>query len=507
MNIYKYKLIAFLLFFMLIVGGAGLYLSIQKGRNKDSFSPYRLVPLNSQVLVELHTPKDLQPFYKDFYSSEECFSASSLVENVLDVFSREVDFEDPLIFICDSLNSLDGETFIIPYKKHYKKRIASYLKETSAQFTSPKVFTYRDVEMLIYPLKNGGFLTSTLLDSYFIVSTKKSKVEEVIDSFIDGRSLLDSNFSQYYQPLKDSRISAIVYLNSKRLLYGRGENTSEWLDQEWVRYNLWVTEDRLLVAADLNLELKDDLFLQERDIKDTLSLLLPNETFAYYHWTLGQFNQICQASKQDTILSIKELEWNDKFCLFMKDMARRGLDGMRVQDTVVSSEVLLRIPLHNVDSVQAKMDLLQRENRWLIRSLLREEGLYNHFGAIALPSPWCLNLLTESSRDLRVVYLAIENMELLMSWDYTLLNKYITKRKHHVDDLSHIALNYSVLHSDHPLFYANMSVLKNDTLSNYNELPTYLLNKAESLSNYSILREFTKLDESVFITTTFTPLN
>lgn len=498
MNLHKYKLIFTSLLLVLLVGSIGLYFKVQNSKTISLEDIYSIVPSSVEAIYEVHSIDNLIPYYNRLSGDVENVS---LVHDFIQVKPSLLNKNQPFLLTYSKKGLQgNGEVLLFPFLNIFNEWLDTYLKKYAVLSSPPKSFVYKGVELFIYPLKSGKFITLVTLNNIHIISYEKCLIESIVDVYLGASSLLDSSFKASYSLLKNEEVNAVIYAKSNYFTEGRENSISNNTSSEevWQRFNLIVDDSVFYCLTELDVESSHYYTLQEyseNTIKDTIQL--PQDAFSINRWSESQIKEQLLHAEEDTIISSREQEWNSCFGDFLLDAMSDGLWGVRIQDTIVSSEVILRLPLSSFEFVQSSMTKLKQNQRLIIKSLLREESLYNHWGTEALPAPLFLNLLTETSRDLRVIYLSYYKNNLFISWDYTLLARYLQDLKLSTPVNTHIKLSEEIINTPYSFFSANLGVVAQDTLTNYPQIPSVILNQVDRFKDYYWSRELNNFNNKL----------
>ena len=98
---------------------------------------------------------------------------------------------------------------------------------------------------------------------------------------------------------------------------------------------------------------------------------------------------------------------------------------------------------------------------------------------------------------MRVIYLSYYKNNLFISWDYTLLARYLQDLKLSTPVNTHIKLSEEIINTPYSFFSANLGVVAQDTLTNYPQIPSVILNQVDRFKDYYWSRELNNFNNKL----------
>lgn len=478
-------IVSFLLVLLLLVGSFIYFLYFRNNSNKSS-NPLTLVPKQSVIVGQMSELNSWRPFYiSNFPLTTE--GHSNLFIRLLDTYfssSRRENLEDSM---CFSLSDWDLDKGVVVY---LSSNTITVLDEFISRFglkLPPHVFRYRDESLLIYPLKNGDFLTTYTIDNILAVSYQKNEIEKVVDTLIEGTHLMASDdFISVYEGQYRAETMSSVYIN--RYLLPRGRRCKVAQDGEiWESYEL--TGDRYLLSAQSNINRPShSQDLDSLPQLDPVHRLMPYDGFAFYHWTHRDLKRILNQVIEMAVDTTIENKWSLSLANYLVDEAKNGVYGVRIQDSVTSSELVLKIPIQNKRESERALNKLLSSHNGIVQKLIREETIQGYWGAYILPTTELLSKVTDCSRDLRVLYMQFFENELVISWNYSILIDYLQDLKNVESRKGRVWANLpeEAYHKNASVFYGDMALVEKDSITLYEELPYPLLKYASQLNKFTV---------------------
>lgn len=102
--------------------------------------------------------------------------------------------------------------------------VESYIKNPASDF-APKSFEYRGEDIYIYPINATDFLACYYRSEFLAVSYQEKLIEKVIDTFLDGQSILSDSVFASVVSRKKTHMEASLYLKGRQVELG--EKTSD----------------------------------------------------------------------------------------------------------------------------------------------------------------------------------------------------------------------------------------------------------------------------------------
>lgn len=207
------------------------YFKISAAGNRNDFNLYALVPPTTTAVLEtddmaglvqdineLNCSKDHHFLYISQLFSVLKLHLYTMLEETPHGLSRQMNkmllsFHEPdndrnQVLYC-SLGSGDYEMV--------EKFIEKYC---SSNFPS-KMFNYKEEEIRIYPMIDGSFLAVYVTSRFLAVSFQKKLIEQVIDTYLSGKSLLrDQSFGAVHEG-KKVNAAATIYTRMHSLDMGK----------------------------------------------------------------------------------------------------------------------------------------------------------------------------------------------------------------------------------------------------------------------------------------------
>lgn len=478
----RFKKLILILLLALIIVGIFLFRFFQISKPSITNPAYLISSAMTSVLdiYDLDTTLPLLRLVND----QSITDNKGFIKVFSDFISAKPEFgESPICITLGLYDLLSFEQGIISLKdtELSKTWIESYLRGFSQTEVPPKIHLYKDYNINIYPIKGGVFNAILSIDGTIVLSNSLCNIESVIDNL--GASSNNLQKADYFKDHKN-KLSAVAYIK---------ENNGRWMN-----YGLSVNKGRYELLHPLKANEVTELHFTQGQAQDSMRIQVPpKETFTINHYTPKQVMFSYQQSL-DTILSKNESEWNIAWEPLIQENLDKGLFAFRLQDSVVSSSLILQCPVSN--NFTSKLELFKQQNKKLIRTLLREEGLYSHRGVLALPAPYWLNNLTQTSRDLRVVYMDLHKNNLFISWDYQHLSNYITQLKTDTKGTTSWLPDLAKLPKTANSFFAgNIEQMLLDSITNYSILSYFTPTQQNLLKPYVLTEEYLRTKNDLFL--------
>ena len=473
-----------------------LYYFLYHGKKREpSLIPYALAPQESVCVVEWKDMSNWNSFYISNFPSTS--DSTNLLSRFIDLYYnrnlKELASQESLFFSLSSWSSSQSLTLFLPTTPLLESLFEEFIDSQGLNIAAKK-FLYREEMIEIYPLKTGDFLSSYLVDNVRVINYKMSEIERVIDAHLDGASLLElSDFKELQKQVVENS-SGSVYINNSKLPWGRSAklmtNALGWsrLELDVDRYELNAKD--ILKNGLANLELSPSK-------SPVLSALMPYDGFALYHWSDEDLNSAYSELGANVQNSEDDLDWSLTFAEYIINIARNGVYGVRTQDSVSSSELILRIPLVDSKESEQLLNQLVRKHELSINKLLREETIQGYWGAYTVPTTELFCNLANCSRDKRVIYMQFLGDELILCWNYSLLMDNLQDLKGDEVRMGRVWANLpdEAYYTKETLFYADLASVVNDSIIQYLELPTPFLDYAEYLSGFTLLSASEVVDD------------
>ena len=487
--------ISFLLVLLLLVGSFIYFICFRKDSIKSS-NPLTLIPEQSVIVGQISDLDSWRPFYiSNFPLTTE--GHSNLFIRLLDTY-----------FSSPTKSTIDDSVFFSLSNWELNKGVVVYLPSNTItvfdEFINrfglqlpPNIFRYRDELLKIYPLKNGEFLTTYRVDDILVVSYQKNEIEKVVDAIIEERYLIASDdFVSIYKSKYGTQMMNCVYLNRYLLPRGRMAKVAN-VGEKWESYEL--TADRNLLSAHSKVNrLSQPSNLDSLPDFDPVHKLMPYDGFAFYHWTHNDLKRILGQVIEMAVDTTIENSWGLSLANYLVDEAKNGVYGVRMQDSVTSSELVLKIPIQNKRESERALNTLLASHHLTVQKLLREETIQGYWGAYTLPTTELLSKVTDCSRDLRVLYMQFFQNELVISWNYSLLIDYLQDLKNVESRKGRVWANLpdEAYNTGATVFYGDMALIEKDSITLYEELPYPLLKYANALNKFTVYTNSESLGDS-----------
>lgn len=444
---------------------------------------YQLLPPTTTAFWSLRSISEFEDFYHRIY-----FDKSPLISTLFNLINNEETLPHILISMSE-VSDLTDALFLLPQTRAATRIMKGLLRDCSTAIP-PKEFYYREQKLLIYALLDGGFLTYGLINGVYVWSCEKHKVEEVIDAHLDKQALAQTDFNACFTSQKDSLAHAYLCVTTSSYAMGRKAciDSSLCSNQDWLIFKLFRESQGLSAEARLMYE---TAYSENQELYS--SHFFPAETFAYKRWTTNDLDKAYELSLRDTVQTEKESVCNREFYAYLGDILDQGLVNMRVKDTVISSDLLLSLPLSDSKAAHKQLKKLFRTKRRPIRSLLRDEGIYFiNDVVIPYPAPLFLNLLADVSRDKRVIYLHYLKDRLLLSWNEDLLNRYLEQLTEKKTANNYLEAYHLQDEQAYLSFVADLGEVANDIRRPYTDLATFLLQSIDQFTDYFLSKTYSK---------------
>lgn len=482
----RFKKLILILLLALIIAGIFLFRFFQNDKQPES-NPAYLISSSMTSVLDIYDLDATLPLLQ-FIDTQSRTKNTGFVKTLFDFISvrpEERKSQTCITLGVDSLLSFDQGVISLKETNFAKIWTQAYLKSFAQIEIPPKNHIYKDYPIDIYPIRGGSFNALLILDGTIIISNSVSNIESIIDKI--GTSSNSLQRADYFKNQKN-KLAAVSYIKAA--------------SDSWMNFGLSINEGTYQLFYPLKVNKKNEIhFSQSQSKSKTLMQALPAETFSIYHYTPKQV-MLSYHESLDSTLSKNEKEWNIAWEPLINEELNNGLFAFRVQDSVVSSSLILQCPVSS--DFTSKLELFKQQNKKQLRSLLREEGLYTYWGVQALPAPYWLNNLTETSRDLRVIYVDEYKNNLLISWDYEHLTNYITQLKTNSKGTTWLPDSEKLPKTSNSFFAGQIEQMLLDSITNYNILSYLAPNQQNLLKPYVLTEEYLRTGNDLFLLITLT---
>lgn len=476
----RFKKLTLVLLLILIIVGGVLFHFFRTNRVTQS-QPLSLITSALPYAIDVYDIEQTLSLFKLFSTEASTDSVGFLKTLSNFISARPEDDSKAKALTIGLINQYSLRQGVIALVENTTNNswVSSYLNRFAQIEVPPKTHCYKEYPIYIYPLKGGSFCSITRIEGVIILSDALIHIEEIIDALQTPATKLRLNNSF---ELKGKQFDATIYAKE--------------LDNTWALSEVSISDSSYQFERSLQANENNNLkFSTTRNSASKLLDKLPNETFAIYHYTTKQVEQHYLESL-DSILTPKESEWNRIWEPIINEEFKDGLIAFRVQDSVVSSSLILQLPIS--DGFKVKLDLLTQQNKRQIHALLKEEGIYSHWGVLALPSPYWLNQLTQTSRDLRVIYLKQVGQNLLVSWDYSQLSRYIKHLGQDTASSTWLPSSSLRVETQNNFFIGNVQQILLDSITNYAPVDHFTQLPLEQHKDYILTEEYLRANSQLF---------
>ena len=214
----------------IIAIGGYFYAQLNQKRKAAGTNLYTLVPEDCIAIVEINnTNRLLAQLDKAAYTEEleelrlsmllKGFKKSieTIAEQKAHGLSRQM---NRIVISFHNPNTIKDQILYCQLGSEDEAFIESYIRQNTSQQFPPKTLTYRGEDIYIYPVNATEFLTCYYQPTFIAVSFQEKLIEKVIDTHLDGHSVLnDPTFAAITQKAQ-TRTEATLYVNEKNVPLG-----------------------------------------------------------------------------------------------------------------------------------------------------------------------------------------------------------------------------------------------------------------------------------------------
>lgn len=376
---------------------------------------------------------------------------------------------------------LDG-AFILPYSVGNALLVQDYIKKSYPYASSDN---FNDTKGKLFADGLGNFITYLESEDIICFGSDYSLVE-----LLEQTSLVEQPDSTFQKEvLKQLNVTGsslgaqTVFYRPNIVPLGRKGVSSleEYTTSKWLTTNVLKGDSSLSFHSYMP-TYTDVNNNQELSVPVSLNVGVPISTklVSYY----GNSTMLAYLSLPIDVKSTRlENLWNSSLSAWLSSEATQGVFVYYLEDSIMESEKLIRIPLLNISRARESLQRLLSENQMVYKSLLREETIQGYWKIDVMPAIFGLQQLAEVSRDRRLLYYRFTDKELLLAFNYNLLFNYLTdielinSRCLHPTILANDSAKYSILDN---YFWASLAELAADSISDYPAIPSVLLQDVRS---------------------------
>lgn len=227
------------------------YFKLTAVGNRNNFNLYALVPPTTVALLETDDVADLVQDVSDLScSQEQHYLYLSKLFSLLKLHFYTM-LEDTPHGLSQQMNKMllsfhepDNEWNQVLYctlgSGDYQLIEKFVNKHCSSNFPS-KIFDYRGEEIRIYPMTDGNFLALYVTSRFLVVSFQKRLIEQVIDTYLTGKSLLREE--AFEAVCNSPKINTRATIYARMHLLDAGNITDDIPLGGWTEFDMRMKED------------------------------------------------------------------------------------------------------------------------------------------------------------------------------------------------------------------------------------------------------------------------
>lgn len=324
--------------------------------------------------------------------------------------------------------------------------VEAFIRKYSSSSFPSRFFDYKGEEIRIYPMSEGRFLAAYFTPDFLVISFQKRLIEQVIDAWISGKSLMDTPSFKQVCTGKNENVEATVYVRIKSVEMGKdtdGIRPQSYLGN-WAEFDLKLNETAIYCSgisygSDTTRTFMNALRHQQ-PIEGFPGERLPASAFFYNSWAISDMEAMCGFTAEQeyakTAYSDYIKERDEEWMEFLKTYAGDQMISclFESKDTLDRRPcAVLSIPVRDVPLAEGRLESLlytspKEPDAPLVPQELPDYRLYpksKGYRYYVLPRNTLLTQLTGITESALYTYVCFYRGHLLMAPDVAGLTAYI----------------------------------------------------------------------------------
>ncbi|NDV56648.1 DUF3352 domain-containing protein [Bacteroides sp. 519] len=482
------------------------YFRMTKVEKAEDFDLYSIVPSNAIAIVDSDNVVDLLKGINELsYSNTEGLSDISILFSQLKEYINTLLSETPHGFsrqmskMLISFHEPDNnrnQVFYCRLGVGDKDVVDRFIKKYCESSFPSKYFDYKGEEISIYSMPDDSFLACYITSDFMVVSYQKKLIEQVIDSKLSKKSILnDPGFSPKRTTARNQH-PAIVHLRMSSINIGK--DSLKTCVGGWTEFSLKINSDIMYFAGVNHTQDSTVTFMNvlknQKPVENLSGDILPASTFYIKRHSVADLESIFEFTSmgkedQSQMLYIKDK--NRELMSYLNEHAKNSATTciFYPSDSVFNTCMVINIPVTN--QIRAER---------FLRNLSTNTVTGTHT-IYSLPENTLLSQLTGTSNSSTLSYACFYKGSMLVGLDNNSILAYIDnieKGNTLEADVMYeeTKANLSDLYSF--LLIADLGEIKKQPTEYSSLVPNFFFRNSNFFENFILSSQFTCVDSIVY---------